>query len=531
MTEVQPLHLCEVATLRTPFDLVFVIMKAYDTRWAVELIKPHVHPNGLVVGVQNGMTVDTVADVMGPERTLGAVIEISSAMWEAGIVERHMPPSSSWFALGGIEPSAHARAEGVAEILRHAGTVQVTDDIRSAKWMKLVVNAAELVPAAIVDQPMRAAAALPGMREFMIKAGIEAMEAGVAAGRTPMPIFGLQGLEGSEPRAYVEPLIDAVFDQFALETTTTTVLQDWSKGRHSEVDEINGLVVREHARVGTSLPGQPGDPGHRSRDRARGVQARSPPARADAGGSPMRIAVLGTGANGAGVAADMVRAGHEVTLIEQWPANVDAMRAHGVRVEMPEETVVTPVRAIHLCEVATLRERFDVVFLLMKAYDTRWACELIKPHLSEGGVVAGIQNGMTADTIAGVVGPARTLGSVIEVAAAMYSPGVVERHTPPSGSWFALGGLVPEGQAKASAVADILGSAGTVEVVDDIRSSKWMKLVVNAAELVPSAIVDLPLLEAASLPGMHDFMLAAGKEAVRTAVGLGHRTVPDLRSA
>jgi 2-dehydropantoate 2-reductase len=36
-----------------------------------------------------------------------------------------------------------------------------------------------------------------------------------------------------------------------------------------------------------------------------------------------------------------------------------------------------------------------------------------------------------------------------------------------------------------------------VEVVDDIRSAKWMKLVVNAAELTPSAIVDLPLLEAA----------------------------------
>jgi 2-dehydropantoate 2-reductase len=254
VTEVHPLHLCEVATLRTPFDLVFVIMKAYDTRWAVELIKPHVRPDGLVGGVQNGMTVDTIADVMGPERTLGAVIEVSSAMWEAGIVERHMPPSSSWFALGGIEPSAHARADGVAEILRNAGTVQVTDDIRSAKWMKLVVNAAELVPAAIVDLPMRAAAALPGMREFMIKAGAEAMEAGVAAGRTPMPIFGLEGLEGSEPRAYVEPLIDAVFDQFALETTTTTVLQDWSKGRHSEVEEINGTVVREHQRVGATCP-------------------------------------------------------------------------------------------------------------------------------------------------------------------------------------------------------------------------------------------------------------------------------------
>ena len=101
VTEVQPLHLCEVATLRTPFDLVFVIMKAYDTRWAVELIKPHVHPDGLVVGVQNGMTVDTIADVMGPERTLGAVIEISSAMWEAGSSNATCPrarPGSPWAA-------------------------------------------------------------------------------------------------------------------------------------------------------------------------------------------------------------------------------------------------------------------------------------------------------------------------------------------------------------------------------------------------------------------------------------------------
>jgi 2-dehydropantoate 2-reductase len=255
VTPVQPLHLCDVAKLRQQFDVVFVLMKAYDTRWAVELIKPHVAADGLVVGVQNGMTVDTIADVMGAARTLGAVIEISSAMWEPGIVERHVPPAASWFALGGIEPSAHARAESVAEILRHAGRVQVTDDIRSAKWMKLVVNAAELVPSAIVAQPMRATVRLPGMRDFMVRAGEEAMAAAVAAGATPMPIFGLEGLKDSdEPRTYVEPLIDAVFDQFALDTTTTTVHQDWSKGRHSEVEEINGLVVREHQRAGQRSP-------------------------------------------------------------------------------------------------------------------------------------------------------------------------------------------------------------------------------------------------------------------------------------
>lgn len=239
-----------------------------------------------------------------------------------------------------------------------------------------------------------------------------------------------------------------------------------------------------------------------------------------------RIAVLGTGANGAGIAADLVRAGHDVTLIDQWPENVDAIREHGVRVEMPDDRHTTAVRVLHLCEVATLREPFDMVLVLVKAYDTRWACELIKPHLNKDGLVVGLQNGMSVDDMADVVGAERTIGAVIEVTAAMYEPGLVERHTPPSGSWFALGGVHPAAQVRAGEVAAILGAAGTVEVVEHIRSSKWMKLSVNAAELVPSAILDLPLLEARVLPGMHDFMLAAGREAVRTAVALGHGVVP-----
>src|SRR5215212_8897314 len=242
--------------------------------------------------------------------------------------------------------------------------------------------------------------------------------------------------------------------------------------------------------------------------------------------SEQRIAVLGTGANGASVAADLVRAGHDVTLIEQWPEHVEAMRRHGIRVEMPHETTTTTVRVLHLCEVATLREPFDLVLVLVKAYDTRWACELIKPYVRSDGLVAGLQNGMTVDAMIDILGPERTLGSVIEVSSAMFRPGVVERHTPPVGSWFALGGLHPSAHDRAPAVAEVLSAAGTVEVVDDIRSSKWMKLVVNATELVPSAILGLPMLAAAGVPGMHDFMLRAGYEAIHTAVALGHRPVP-----
>lgn len=240
-----------------------------------------------------------------------------------------------------------------------------------------------------------------------------------------------------------------------------------------------------------------------------------------------RIAVLGAGANGAGIGADLVRAGHDVTFVEQWPEHVEAIRRDGITVRLPGGvTEVTQVPAIHLCEVATLRQPFDIVFLLVKAYDSRWACELIKPYLSPDSVVVGLQNGMTARTIEDVVGTRRTLGAVIEVGSAMDTPGVVERDTTRELSWFAVGGLGDGAHPRAAEVADVLGAAGTVAVHDDIESAKWMKLTVNAAELVSAAIVDLPMVEAAKLPGMGELMRAAGREAIRTGVARGHKVVP-----
>jgi 2-dehydropantoate 2-reductase len=241
-----------------------------------------------------------------------------------------------------------------------------------------------------------------------------------------------------------------------------------------------------------------------------------------------RIAVVGAGANGAAFGADMVRAGLDVTFIEQWPAHVEAMRADGIRVEMPDETQVTPVRVFHLCEVATLRDQFDVAFIVVKAYDTRWACELIKPLLRPDALVVGMQNGMTMDDVASIVGRQRTLGAVIEVAGNMFEPGVVVRQTAPSGTWFGIGAYDAATRGREPEVAAILRHCGAVEVVDDIRSAKWMKLVVNASEFLASSILNLPLAEAIKVPGIHDVMKASGREAVRTALALGHSLVPIL---
>ena len=68
-----------------------------------------------------------------------------------------------------------------------------------------------------------------------------------------MPIFGLTEVVGA-PDDYAVTLLDLVHSHWTHPDTLTTVLQDWRKGRRAEIEEVNGLVVREAARVGMPVP-------------------------------------------------------------------------------------------------------------------------------------------------------------------------------------------------------------------------------------------------------------------------------------
>src|SRR3954463_6279732 len=98
-----------------------------------------------------------------------------------------------------------------------------------------------------------------------------------------------------------------------------------------------------------------------------------------------KIAVLGTGANGSCVAADLTNAGLDVVLIDQWPAHVEAMRTNGLHVTLRQGEIHAKVRAHHLCDLASMHEKFDVVFSFRRPSDPRWHPDLKKPHLKDDG--------------------------------------------------------------------------------------------------------------------------------------------------
>jgi len=239
-----------------------------------------------------------------------------------------------------------------------------------------------------------------------------------------------------------------------------------------------------------------------------------------------KIAVLGTGANGSSTTANLTDAGYDVVMIDQWAAHVEAVRENGLLINMPDEDLHVHPRAYHLSDMCTLNEKYDVVFLMAKAYDTRWMCEFIKPYLQDDGMLVGIQNAMTVDDITDIVGPSRTLGCVVELSSEIFTPGIVQRNTPPAKTWFGIGSVDPSTADRVAEIEEILLNVGKVSISSDIMSAKWMKLVVNTMCLGPFAMLGLTLYEAVQLPGMREFISRVGTEALTAGQELGYTVQP-----
>ena len=241
---------------------------------------------------------------------------------------------------------------------------------------------------------------------------------------------------------------------------------------------------------------------------------------------------MGTGAVGSSLGSDMINAGLDVTFVDQWWENVEAMRAHGLTVNLASGTQHTQVRPLHIHEIAETRQPFDVVFTAVKAYDTRWVAELMKPLMRDDSVFVGLQNGMTIDESSEIIGPSRSMGCVLGIAANMPQPGVINRETDSSQTWLSLGEVSGEMTKRLEAVHEALSHTAHVEMTDDIRSAKWMKLLANIPEMLPSGILGLPLLEAAHTDGVREVMDQMSREAYAVADALGITFQPTLgRSA
>ena len=240
----------------------------------------------------------------------------------------------------------------------------------------------------------------------------------------------------------------------------------------------------------------------------------------------MRIGIVGAGAIGSVVGGLLTKAGHDLTLIDQWPEHVEAMRRHGLRLSGTCGEHVVKVTACHLHEAQAIEEPFDAVFVAVKSYDTEWATALAVRHLREpAGVVVDFQNGLNDERVAAIAGRGRTLGCVITIGAGLYEPGHAMR-TDTTKVGFKVGELDGQETARARELAGVLNDVAPADVTTNLRGERWSKLAVNCMANPLAGLSGLGSAEVRSEPVARRIAIAIAAEVVRVGRASGYEIEP-----
>ena len=247
-----------------------------------------------------------------------------------------------------------------------------------------------------------------------------------------------------------------------------------------------------------------------------------------------RIAVIGAGAVGGYVGGHLARTGQDVTLVDPWPAHVEAIRAHGLELEgvTPEESCVVPVDAIHLTELQDFSKQrpVDIAIVAVKSYDTEWATLMIRQYLAEGGYVVSLQNCINEERIAGIVGWGRTVGCIAALLAAeLHAPGRIRRTVAKGGqehTVFRLGEVHGRITPRVEALGAMIAEVDSVKVTRNLWGERWSKLCVNGMRNGLSAVTGLGGNNRERHDDARRFSIRLGGEAVRIGQQLGYDLEP-----
>lgn len=212
-------------------DLVLFCVKSGDTEAAGRALAPRLPGHVTVLSLQNGVdNAERLAAVLGRE-VVPAMVYVGCGMAGPGHVRHH--------GRGELVIGASAQSERLAALLSAAAIpTDVSSDVLAALWDKLVINCALNALSAIPHLTYGEVVRQPGVTEVMHEAVEECLAVARACGVT---------LRGDE-HAGVLRVVDSMKTQYS------STAQDLLAGKPSEIDHLNGYVVRKGLEVGVPTP-------------------------------------------------------------------------------------------------------------------------------------------------------------------------------------------------------------------------------------------------------------------------------------
>ncbi len=212
---------------------VLFCVKSTDTESAGLAMAPHLAEGATVLSLQNGVDNAERLQAVLQRPVLPAVVYVATAMAGPGHV-RH-------FGRGELVIAPSPSSGQFAEAFAAAGIpVQVSDNVAGALWAKLVLNCVYNPLSAITGLPYgeivnSAELNIPKMMDDIVQ---ECLAVAQASGIV---------LPAGTAEA-VLPLAATMPGQIS------STAQDLARGRHSEIDHLNGFIVRRGEFLGIATP-------------------------------------------------------------------------------------------------------------------------------------------------------------------------------------------------------------------------------------------------------------------------------------
>ena len=213
-------------------DLVLFCVKSSDTETAGRLMQPYLQPDALIMCLQNGVdNADRLRAVLPVHRVSAAVVYVATEMAGSGHV-KHKGRGDLV-----IEPSV-AGAE-VAQTLIAAGIpTEVSSNVRGELWAKLILNCAYNAISAITQLPYGKTVAGLGVQDVMQDVLAECLAVAKA--------------DGLQVAGDVHVAVAKLAGSMPLQRSSTA--QDLARGKPTEIDYLNGFVVKRGEALGIATP-------------------------------------------------------------------------------------------------------------------------------------------------------------------------------------------------------------------------------------------------------------------------------------
>jgi 2-dehydropantoate 2-reductase len=225
-----------------PFDLILLATKAQDALEVAPYVMSLLAREGAMLPIQNGGVARMLADRLGEAKILGGVSNFGATMVEPGVYEQK---NAGHLLIGELSGGVSERVERVARALGRAIDVKVSANLAGVIWAKLLINCSVTTLGALCSQTMRQYMETEAGRKVFRRTYEEALSVAVAAGTRlerltvdPIPP-GWPSRVGAEE--HYESWVAAMIAFYG--DVKPSMLQDFERGRMTEIDFINGYVA------------------------------------------------------------------------------------------------------------------------------------------------------------------------------------------------------------------------------------------------------------------------------------------------